>query len=266
MVRNLPLPARLTAIMPGMNSFLVVVVLGAVVAGFVQGLSGFAFGMVAMSFWVWVLDPHIAAAMAVFGALTGQVMAAVTVRRNVEFPLLWPFILGGLVGIPLGVVVLPNIDADVFKLGLGILLLLWCPAMLLTKAPPTFKPANKLADGLVGLLGGTLSALGGFAGVIPTLWCTVRGFPRHSQRAVVQNFNLTMLSVTMISYLFTGMITREMWPMFAIVVPAVLIPSVVGTRLYRSISDTAFRRLVLGLLTCSGLGMLAFSLPKVLGN
>lgn len=25
---------------------------GAIVAGFVQGLSGFAFGMVAMSFWV----------------------------------------------------------------------------------------------------------------------------------------------------------------------------------------------------------------------
>lgn len=252
--------------MPAMNSFLVIVVLGAVVAGFVQGLSGFAFGLVAMSFWVWVLDPHIAVAMAVFGGLTGQVVAAVTVRRGVEWPLLWPFILGGLVGIPIGVAVLPNIDADVFKLGLGLLLVLWCPAMLFANRLPEFKTSNKLADGIVGMIGGTLAALGGFSGIVPTLWCTVRGFPRHSQRAVIQNFNLAMLSVTMIGYLITGVVTREMWPMFAIVAPAMLIPTVVGTRLYHGISDTAFRRVVLVLLVFSGLALLAFSLPRVLGS
>ena len=40
---------------------ILVVALGAAVAGFVQGLSGFAFGMVAMSFWAWVLEPQLAA-------------------------------------------------------------------------------------------------------------------------------------------------------------------------------------------------------------
>ena len=249
-----------------MNSFLVIVVLGAVVAGFVQGLSGFAFGLVAMSFWVWVLDPHIAAAMTVFGALTGQVVAAVTVRRGVEFPLLWPFIVGGLVGIPLGVSILPAIDADLFKLGLGLLLVLWCPAMLMANRLPAYQGSNRFLDGLVGMAGGALGALGGFSGMVPTLWCTVRGFPRHSQRAVIQNFNLAMLSVTMASYLATGVVTRYMWPMFAIVAPAMLIPTVVGTRLYRGISDTAFRRVVLALLTASGLALLAFSLPRVLGG
>jgi len=59
-----------------MDTVLVVTLLGAMVAGFVQGLSGFAFGLVAMSFWAWVLAPQVAAALAVFGALTGQVIAA----------------------------------------------------------------------------------------------------------------------------------------------------------------------------------------------
>jgi uncharacterized membrane protein YfcA len=248
-----------------MNSFLVIVVLGAVVAGFVQGLSGFAFGMVAMSFWVWVLDPHIAAAMTVFGALMGQLVAAVSVRRGVEFPLLWPFVAGGLIGIPLGVAVLPNIDADLFKLGLGLLLVAWCPAMLFASRLPEFKGSNRFLDGIAGLFGGALAALGGFSGMVPTLWCTVRGFPRHSQRAVIQNFNLTILAATMAGYLATGVITREMWPMFAIVLPAMLIPTVVGTRLYRTISDTAFRRIVLVLLIASGIVMVAFSVPRVMG-
>jgi hypothetical protein len=56
--------------------------LGAVVAGFVQGLSGFAFGLVAMSFWVWTIEPRLAAVLVVFGALTGQIIGVVSVRRG----------------------------------------------------------------------------------------------------------------------------------------------------------------------------------------
>ena len=55
-----------------MDSVLLIVALGAVAAGFVQGLSGFGFGMVAMSFWAWALEPRLAALLAVCGALTGQ--------------------------------------------------------------------------------------------------------------------------------------------------------------------------------------------------
>ncbi|MEG1747924.1 MAG: phenylalanine--tRNA ligase subunit alpha, partial [Oscillospiraceae bacterium] len=44
--------------------------------------SGFAFGMVAMSFWAWVLEPQLAAVLSVFGSLTGQIIAAFTVRRE----------------------------------------------------------------------------------------------------------------------------------------------------------------------------------------
>ena len=39
---------------------MVIVVVGAIVAGFVQGLSGFAFALVAMSIWAWTLDPKLA--------------------------------------------------------------------------------------------------------------------------------------------------------------------------------------------------------------
>ena len=77
-----------------MESLYIVAALGAVVAGFVQGLSGFAFGMVAMSFWAWTIKPQLAAAMAVFGALTGQIIAAVSVRRGFDFRLVFPFLLG----------------------------------------------------------------------------------------------------------------------------------------------------------------------------
>ena len=243
-----------------------IVALGAAAAGFVQGLSGFAFGMVSMSFWAWVLDPQLAAVLAVFGSLTGQIVAAVTVRRGFSLRLLWPFVLGGLAGIPLGVALLPQLDMDWFKLLLGLILVVWCPAMLMARQLPRIIHGGRAADAGVGLVGGVMGGLGGFTGVVPTLWCTLRGFDKDTQRTVIQNFNLSMLAVTMGTYLATGLVTRDMLPYFAVVAPAMLLPSLLGARLYTGISEATFRKVVLGLLTASGVALLASALPRLLAR
>ncbi len=246
-----------------MDQVYLLTAIGAAVAGFVQGLSGFAFGLVAMSFWAWVLDPQLAACLAVFGALTGQILAALTVRRGFDLKLLMPFILGGLAGIPLGVWALPQLNIDWFKALLGGLLVLWCPCMLFAKNLPRITGGGKLGDAVAGMAGGVLSGIGGFSGTVPTLWCTLRGFQKDAQRAVIQNFNLSMLAVTMATYLATGMVTRQILPFFAIVAPAMLIPTLVGARLYIGISEARFRQIVLGLLTISGIMLLASSVPRI---
>ncbi|MDM0087031.1 MULTISPECIES: sulfite exporter TauE/SafE family protein [unclassified Variovorax] len=247
-----------------MESIYFIVALGAVVAGFVQGLSGFAFGLVAMSFWAWALEPRLAAVLAVFGALTGQVIAAVSVRRGFDAQRLLPFVLGGLAGVPVGVWLLPRLDVDAFKAVLGGLLIVWCPAMLLAKRLPRIRFGGRLADGAVGMAGGVMGGIGGFTGTLPTLWCTLRGFDKDAQRAVIQNFNLSMLAVTMATYLATGIVTREMLPLFAIVASAMLVPTLLGARLYVGISEARFRQVVLGLLTVSGVVLLAAALPRLL--
>ena len=249
-----------------MDSLVWVVILGAVVAGFVQGLSGFGFGMVAMSFWAWSLEPRLAAVLAVCGALTGQILAAATVRRGFDKVRLLPFVLGGLAGIPLGVALLPRMDMDAFKLALGTLLVLWCPAMLLARHLPRITVGGRVADAAVGIAGGMMGGLGGFAGVLPTLWCTLRGLDKDVQRAIIQNFNLAVLLVTLATYAATGLIPRDALPLIALVVPAMLVPSLLGARLYVGISEARFRQVVLGLLTLSGVAMLVAGVPRVLGR
>ncbi|MGE6337642.1 hypothetical protein ACQKEU_12355, partial [Acidovorax sp. NPDC077664] len=68
------------------------------------------------------------------------------------------------------------------------------------------------------------------------------------------------------TYAATGLITREALPMLAIVVPAMLVPTLLGARLYHGISDARFRQIVLGMLTLSGVAMLVASVPKVLAR
>ncbi|WP_341913310.1 sulfite exporter TauE/SafE family protein [Ferrovibrio terrae] len=247
-----------------MDPLYIVVALGAALAGFVQGLSGFAFAMVAMAVWAWWVDPQLAAAMAVFGGFSGQLLAALTVRRGFDWKLLLPFVLGGLAGIPVGVGILPLLDVNVFKLALGSLLVVICPIMLLGNRLPRVTAGGRLADATAGFIGGVLGGIAGVSGAIPTLWCTLRGMPKDAQRAVIQNFNLGMLGVTLATYIGTGVISVATLPMLAIVLPAMLIPTLLGARLYIGISEATFRRIVLGLLTVSGFAMLAAALPKLL--
>lgn len=234
---------------------------GAALAGLVQGISGFAFAMVAMSVWVWGVEPRLAAAMAVSGGLLGQCVQLFTVKRAPRWSLLLPFVFGGLVGVPLGVWALPRLDAAVFKLTLGLFLVLCCPAMLFADRLPRIALGGRWADGMVGLLGGVMGGIAGFSGVLPSLWVTLRGWDKDMQRGVIQNFSLAALAVTFVAYVLSGAVTPDMAPKFAVVAPAMLLPSLLGARIYHGMSPLAFRRVVLLLLTAAGVAMVVAGLP-----
>jgi uncharacterized membrane protein YfcA len=247
-----------------MSSDLVLLVVGAVIAGFVQGVSGFAFGMVAMSFWVWGFEPRLASVLVVFGALIGQMTAVVSVKRSLRLDSLAPYLAGGMIGIPIGVLVLPYLNPNVFKLVLGFVLSVCCPIMLLSRQLPRITSGGRVADGVAGAAGGFMGGIGGITGAIPTLWCALRGLEKEHQRAIIQNFNLVTLSVTMAAYVATGLVTRDMLPLLPVVAIALVVPAMLGARVYAGLGQEGFRKIVLGLLSLSGLAMLSASIAKML--
>ena len=156
--------------------------------------------------------------------------------------------------------------SPMFRAVLGGLLITWCPLMLLAPRLPRMTRGGRFGDAASGVAGGVMGGLGGFTGAIPTLWCTLRGFDKDTQRAVIQNFNLAMLSVTFVAYLAKGFVTPAMLPSLAIVLPAMLLPALIGMRVYIGISELAFRRIVLLLLTASGVALLVAAVPVLLAR
>jgi uncharacterized membrane protein YfcA len=248
----------------GLTIGLAVILLGAACAGFVQGVSGFAFGLVAMAFWSWVLEPAVAGPLVVFCSLIGQLLGLRSLRLS-AVPRAIPFILGGLVGVPLGVLLLPLVEPRVFQAGLGALLLLWCSVMLVSARLPRIGHGGRLTDGVAGAMGGVMGGLGGLPGPIPTLWCVLRGWDRHTQRSVFQLVFLTMHVTTMAGYLLSGTITAEAARLFPLTLPIVIGAALLGAAAYRRIGDRGFQRTVLGLLAGSGAVLLVVSLPRLLG-
>jgi uncharacterized membrane protein YfcA len=246
------------------DSVIVIVVLGAALAGFVQGLSGSNFGLVAMAVWAWTLDPTLTGPLVVCGSLMGQVLAAGALSRDFDHQRLLPMVVGGLIGVPMGVLLLHHTDPTLFRLMVGILLAAWCPLMLLSSGLPRIYGDGRGANAGVGLLGGVMGGLGGLTGPVPALWAVLKGWDRHTQRSTIQGFNLAMQVLTMIAYLVSGTVTWEALGLFPVVAISVLVPTLIGIRLYRRFSDQAFRKVVLGMLALSGVTLIVQSLPKLI--
>jgi uncharacterized membrane protein YfcA len=241
-----------------------VVILGAAVAGFAQGVTGFAFALVALSIWSWVLAPELAAPMSVFGSLVGMLTTLPLIWRGIEWRRTLPFIAGGLLGIPLGVVLLGFTDPTSFRAALGGLLIVYCPIMLLLRPDGRFTWGGRWADGVAGWIGGVLGGLAGISGPVPTLWTTMRGWSKDSQRGVLQGFNTAMHTGTLIAYFLAGKLVPGVWSQFLLIAPAIMLPALAGVLLFRRLTTQVFRRIVLIGLIASGVALLAGSLPALL--
>ncbi len=237
------------------TAMIAAIVLGMCLGGFVQGLSGFAFGLVAMSIWAWTIEPQLAGPMVVWGSWIGQLLSLGAVRGGLMWRRALPFVAGGAMGVPLGAWLLGHVNIAVFRAGVGVLLMGYCAAMLGMARLPAIRRGGRLADAAAGAAGGVMGGLAGLTGPVPTLWCTLRGWDKDTQRSVFQVFNLAMHSLTLVIYLANGTLTAAMIPVFALMVPAAIVPTLLGVWVYRRVDEQAFRRVVLGLLLGSGVAM-----------
>ena len=119
-----------------------VVALGAALAGFVEGAAELEFPFVAMSLWAWILPPPLAAPLAVFGALLGQVASLFPLRGGFDLKRVAPFVVGGALGVPLGVFLLHNAGPLRFRLAVGALLTLYAVFALAVRDLPARRPAE----------------------------------------------------------------------------------------------------------------------------
>jgi hypothetical protein len=72
----------------------------------------------------------------------------------------------------------------------------------------------------------------------------------------MQVYNIAMQVTTLTVYSRIGALDATTLKLFAVVAPAMLIPSYFGTRLYRRFSEKTFARVIFLLLLASGVALL----------
>src|SRR6201997_4461407 len=223
----------------------VLLFVGALAGGFVSGLAGFGTALMALGIWLYVLPPSAAVPLVLICSVVAQTATFPSMWKSFDLTLVWPFLIGGLVGVPVGTMLVAHADPNVFKLTVGILLLVF-PAALYFSAPMAFEFGGKIADGIVGFIGGILGALAGLSGPPPILWASVRGWGKDERRGVFQTFNWTVLFAALCLQVADGMVARDVIWLPALSLPGTVIGTWLGARLYHALDDRNFRDVVLG--------------------
>jgi len=226
-------------------------------AAMVAGMAGFAFGLVAAAVWLHVLSPLQTTTLIVTFGLIVQGYSVWKLRHALKPKRLWPFLLGGLLGLPLGIELLRWLPAADVRIAVGLFLVLFS---LWSLARPALRPISaggRWADGGVGVLSGVLGGLTGFGGILPTIWSGLRGWPKDEQRAVFQPTGVAIFIGTALMLGGTGSIAPDTVRLFLIGLPVLLAGSWLGLRLYGKLDEAGFRRVVLVLLLLSGVALFA---------
>lgn len=235
------------------------VLAGALAGGIVNGLTGFGTGITAMGVWLYALSPPVAATLVIICSVVSQVQTLPLVWRAIAWGRVLPFVLPGLLGVPIGTWLLPQIDPRSFKIGVGLFLVAYSGYVLARRSHLESAIGGRPADAVVGLGGGVLGGLTGFSGPLPIVWTDIRGWTKEQRRSVLQAFNFSILSVALLSHAVSGLLTREVAWATAAALPGTIGGAWAGARLYRRLGDRGFQRVVMALLLVSGLILIATS-------
>jgi len=235
---------------------------GALAGGFVSGLAGFGAALMALGIWLYILPPAAAVPLVLICSIIAQTSTLPSIWRTIDFKLVWPFLVGGLAGVPLGIMLIAYADPRLFKLSVGVLLLVFPTALYFQRKPMAYRFGGRVADTGIGFAGGVLGGLAGLSGPIPILWASVRGWGKDERRAVFHTFNWTVLSVALIVQAGTGFVTRDVLWLAILVFPATLVGAWIGARTYHTLSNGNFRDVVLGLLFLSGIILIWSSIGR----
>jgi uncharacterized membrane protein YfcA len=225
--------------------------LGALIGGIAAGASGFAFGLAASAIWLHKIDPMHSAILITASGVLLHCTTLWPLRRHIEFSRLSPFVIGGVIGVPIGVYLLAYTDAATLKVALGIFLVAFGTYALLAPKLPSFTAGGRTADGAIGFIGGILGGIGGYSGVLPTIWTQLRGWSKEMARAVYQPYVIVIQAITVAGILLVAF-DRTSLVLFAAILPPVLLGTWIGWQLFGKLDDRRFRQALAVLLIVSG--------------
>lgn len=239
------------------------VLAGAVIAGFVTGFAGFGTGLVASGLWFHALPAGMVPPLVALSSVAAQCAGMIAIRPVFSWPAATPFLIGGLVGIPAGVFALAALSPSSLRLAIGVFLVAYALFRLIRTRPWVIAArAGRLADAIVGGVGGFLGGFAGLSGPVPIIWLQGKGLPFGRQRAIFQPFNMVVLTVASLLMAWEGRLDGAVLQVAVLVLPLTLAGAWIGGKLYRRIEEKAVIRIVLVLLFLSGMVLIAQSLQR----
>lgn len=233
---------------------------GALAGGIVNGLTGFGTALTVLGIWLYAIPTTVAATLVILCSVASQLQTLPMIWRTILWRRVLIFVVPGILGVPIGTFLLPHIDPRLFRIGVGGFLVVYSGYVLARRAAIKSAWGGGAADGVVGFAGGILGGIAGLSGVLPAVWTDVRGWTKEQRRAVVQTFNIAILSFALVSHAISGLFTRQVAVTAVAALPGTIGGAWLGAFIYRRLADRSYQRIIMILLLLSGIVLIWTSL------
>lgn len=162
------------------------------------------------------------------------------------------FLIPALIGLPPGTYILTWVSAGELKVLLAVLMIFYSLYFTVKHSLPKDMKPHPVFNGLEGFAGGLLGGAASLSGVLPMMWCAMQPWTKMETSAVLRPCNIVVLGIVLIVFAVSGYYTAEPLTIAVCALPVTLIASRAGIAVFRRISYTAFRYLLIWMMLASG--------------
>ena len=229
------MPGPLIATVAGLATMLL--------ASMTQGLTGFGFAIVSAPILIIFASPKIVVPLILMHSLMINGAILIEARKRVDLKRIWPLIVASMAGIPVGTYLLVVLDVGVLKIFIGSVIIPFVIAFWMGFNKPI--ASEKLAFAPVGFVSGLLCASTSVGGPPVILFFVNQGIEKRVFRANLVAYYMVSSVLTILSFIFSGVITREVMNYTLWLFPATVVGSITGIKLAHKVNEKLFRRAAL---------------------
>lgn len=213
-----------------------------IIAGFIQGLTGFGFSLVAIPVLAVFINIKQAVPLSVSIALITVIILSFQLRGHLEWRRLVAMGIGLLPGVVLGTFFLKNLPDNIIKFIMGNFLLIFSMYNLFNNNVK--KQLNVYWGIIAGFLSGLISATIGGGGLPVIVYTSISGWTQDEIKATLAFFFIGMAGLTVIAHTLSGLINLEVIRMMIYSAPAALFGLFFGILSYSRIDRNFYLKTV----------------------
>ena len=224
-----------------MTSSLLLMGLFFLLAGVVQGMMGFGFGMISMSLLALIVDLQTAVPVVAVFCLLVQLLLLSQLWPSLSWKKLRLMVLGAVAGAPVGVHLLSTISPQNMLLVLGIFLILYALKHLIS--PPQSQASLSERWGLLaGLGGGVLGGALNTSGPPVLVYLSRQPWDKKEVAATLQAYFFFVTTTQLVMLYRAELLTKETLLLNAKLFLAVCIGVGLGFRIFSTINQETFKK------------------------
>ncbi len=223
-------------------------------AGFIQGMTGFGSALVAIPLLSLFLDIKSAVPLCILNSLVITTYLSLKLRKHLDTKKILPLCIAAVPGIIVGSTILEKVSSTIIRVWLGVLLIAYSLYSLFSRPRP--RKLHRFWSYIAGFSSGAIGAAFSAGGPPTIIYTTLNDWSKDEIKATLSGFFLFNSYLIATVHAVNGLTSIEIFTYFMISAPFVLLGTVLGSICYGKIPHALYLQIIFTFLTLMGIMMI----------